>query len=1622
MDTQPPVILLVYANDRVDPRRHLRNLGDEISRIRDALQPAEQAGLCQILIEANAGADRVFTVFQDARYRHRIAIFHYAGHADGYQLLLESALGGPVAAHAAGLAAFLGEQRGLELVFLNGCSTAPQVQGLADANCPAVIATSQAINDQAAMEFAELFYRGLGGGAVLESAYNAAVAATQTIRGSNPRGLYWDGINNPTALADRWPWTLSVKPGAESSRHWNLPQAAGDPLFGLPALPRLDLPDSPFRHLSWFAREHAEVFFGRAFQVRNLYDRVTAPDAPPILLFYGQSGVGKSSVLAAGLLPRLEHSHRVHYLRREQGVGLLGTLMQPLDAGTDDPAAAWRQAEADAGRPLLLVLDQAEEAFTRPTADQAGEISAFLDGLQRIFGHPQARPHGRLILSFRKEWLPEFEARLAEQRLPRGRLFLEGLERSGIIAAVQGPTRSERLRSAYGLSVDDGLAGEIADDLLADPLSPLAPTLQVLLTKLWDEARRCDQDHPRFTRPLYLQLKRDGILLGDFLDQQVAALNQWQPEFVQSGLALDLIAFHTTPRGSADQRTETELLTTYAQVRAAIPELVQRCKDGYLLADLATTGGDPVKGSRLAHDTLAPLVRQRFEESDRPGQRARRILDNRTVEWHAGAMGTPLDESDLKRVEAGYRGTRDWDGDEHRLIKASRLARAQRLQTTRRRRVLGRVALAAIVVFGLFAGWQWWQAEQQRSRAEQQSDVARREQELAERQTSIAEEQRQLAEQRRITAERQQRTALARLQATQAQEERERHPVRALLLAVEAVKRPLDTDGVVLGHPATVLRQVIAQTGGKPLPTASDPTAFDPRGRWLATGGPGGDTLLWDLQEPDAAPCVLPGDKTPVTTFAFDPQGRWLAASSRSGDTSLWDLREPDAVRRALPGDRSEMRRLVFDPQGRWLAVAGDASVRFWNLQSPDAGPQVLPTGTQGDIETFDFDQRGRWLAASGPHGIVRLWDLHTAAASPRVLIQDRREHERVFFDPSGRWLFGRVSGDTTVRVWDLQTLTRRPRVFNVTTKEYSMDFDQNGRWLVVQGLFDDIAQIFDLQHPAIKPRVLRGHEGYISSLVFDPKSRWVVTGSRDRSVRLWSLLDGTTEPRVLRHREGVNTLAIDPQGHWLAATGSYSDSPSRVIAEGSHSVQVWDLGNINAEPQVFRHDSDVGTIEFDPSGHWLLTSGGDNLRLWELPRGAIEPRVLSSSGVRLVHKIAVDPSGRKLATIGRGSDEVSETIVSIWSPEHPETAPQTVDGPRGSVLAFEFAPAGRWLAASADSGAAWLLDLQISDSQPKVLRVPDSKLVAIDFDALGRSLVGVSREGVGRVWDLRRLKAEPLVLHGRGKPVGPIGVDKPRHWIATWDDQSTRIWDIEDLDAGGFVVAEQWGQPFNKSWAFDSQGRWLANAGSAGFSPSWLWDLRSMEQEPRELPGHQGVTYALGFDPGGRWFATAGQDMTARLWDLQCPTTEPRVLRGHTGEVYKLAFDPSGRWLATTSADRTARLWDLRDPDGEPQVLYGHTDEVRPLAFDPQGRWLATGSDDGTVRLWRLSPQDLLELACKTAGRNLTREEWRQHVGQSPYQVTCPQFPEDQEIAEDAEPAAADPPEPDLPTAGESD
>jgi hypothetical protein len=181
---------------------------------------------------------------------------------------------------------------------------------------------------------------------------------------------------------------------------------------------------------------------------------------------------------------------------------------------------------------------------------------------------------------------------------------------------------------------------------------------------------------------------------------------------VDTGLSLDLLAFHTTALGTAERRTASEVAAAYGHVAGTVGTMVLDFQDLFLLVDDSADRAERLSVTRLAHDTLAPLVRREFDDSALPGQLARRIIENRAVTWRNGQTGEPLDGPDLARVEAGASGMRAWTADERRLVEASRRARADNLRRSRAAR-LG--AVAALVVILSLVGWGWFQWSQGRT-------------------------------------------------------------------------------------------------------------------------------------------------------------------------------------------------------------------------------------------------------------------------------------------------------------------------------------------------------------------------------------------------------------------------------------------------------------------------------------------------------------------------------------------------------------------------------------------------------------------------------------------------------------------------------------------------------------------------------------------------------------------------------------------------------------------------------------------------------------------------------------------------------------------------------------------
>jgi WD40 repeat protein/energy-coupling factor transporter ATP-binding protein EcfA2 len=678
-------------------------------------------------------------------------------------------------------------------------------------------------------------------------------------------------------------------------------------------------------------------------------------------------------------------------------------------------------------------------------------------------------------------------------------------------------------------------------------------------------------------------------------------------------------------------------------------------------------------------------------------------------------------------------------------------------------------------------------------------------------------------------------------------------------------------------------------------------------------------------------------------------------------------VRLPDAL--GQQGHTEEITSLSLSPDGRWLATGSlDDTALLWDLQSPTQDPTPLQ-GHQDDVVVVAFDPTGKWLATADSAGGALLWDMQDREAGPVSLPGHHGRVMALAFSPDGNWV---ATGGEDSTVWLSDHSARSEEDLRLETDGFviTLAFSPDGSRLAA-GNGDDLARVWDMGETGSSPKEL-GHDGDVSALAFSPDSQSLATGSRDGNARIWDLTARSPEPLSLPHGDSVLGVAISPDGRWLATGGE------------NNAARLWDLTNTarvadTSVPLV--HSGSVEEVAFTADG-LLVTGGHDNAAsLYDPNHLTVEPTALGGP----VSALTVNLNTNQVAI---GSDEGS---ARIWDLDQRTTEPAILPHD-ADVTALAFHPDGDQLATGTADNEVNLWNVDDAGAEPtdlpseKIEKFPDAQVEALDFSPGGEVLVAGGGDQVLRIWDLESSRLEATeeslqhAIHALDfSPDGSllaIGLDDNRVLLRTVDDGDARPLHGHNADV--------------TSIAFSANGEWLASGDQVG--KILLWDPSDLDAGPISLGTVEGSVLTLEFSHDSARLVSGSRGGAVSVWSVPSGDSETVFLGD---PVPSVAFSADGSLLAVAA---TTAL--LLDPDASrsadqtvrPVVLSSHREAVTEVAFSPSGG-LATGSADDTVRLW-LSVEDLVELACRTAGRNLTEEEWKELVPGQPYAKTCEQWP----------------------------
>jgi WD40 repeat protein/DNA-binding SARP family transcriptional activator len=1111
----------------------------------------------------------------------------------------------------------------------------------------------------------------------------------------------------------------------------------------------------PFKGLAPFEPDDADIFFGRERLADELLARL---DASSVLLLTGPSGSGKSSLLRAGLLPRLE-GHKVVI---RPGMRPATELFRAVDG--DLPAALDR---LQPGERLVIAVDQLEEAFAAGVDED--ERAAFFTSLVEAAWDPERR--ALILLAMRGDfadrlaWYSELSDLIGPNQTPVGPMSTAELRR-----AIEGPA------ARAGLAIEPALVDALVHDVVGEPGG--LPLLSAALVDLWRERRGSS---------LALEVyEESGGIRGAVARHAEAALRSLgqdeQP--IARRVVLQLVAGGDGEPLTRCRVGRVDLEVGDDGVEHVVAALVER---RLLVADENSV--------ELVHEALLqqwPRLREWLdEEADR--RRLHRHLAQAAAAWAAADR----DRSDL------YRGARlaaasEWGAGpdafptplEREFLEASRRAFASENDRQRRttRRLRGLLAFALVLLAGVAAAGALALVE--RANAQQRASAADAE---------------RLGAQALVEPSLDTSLLLAREGLNLDNSPATRSNLLAELLRTPAAIGVASTPG------ARILDDAISRTGRLlAYRTDNGTVAFldartlrrvgrswtDPSGNQLANYGA--------IARPDHA-------------LAISPDGRTLAVGSSNGDSAevyLVDTRSHRERPASYASSRAATVDLIYSPSGRTL-VTGEilsgngppppaeviANLNPVNL-SLRAHSAPLPAG-----HLIGFVDHSREL-------------LVTTGKNSSVLLNARTLHRvaRLRFGGAaavshsgGLAVFGRSDG--SVVLCDLQTratTTLRGRTSAAIT---SLAFNPSDT-TVASTAQDGSVAAWDLATRSLQ-ETFAGHRSEAEGPLFSPDGSTLYAGGNDGNLIAWD----ASGPRRLgrpfrfspRARPGDG---IQPQlSLQLAATAVSPDSALFATSPGPGRITLWRARSETVVGQLSGPIGRVTTIAFSHHGHLLAAAGdGPKIAIWNLGTRVVR-LLLQPAFPAPTFAIAFSPNDRLLATAdvngliriyhqrtGRYSDAAyaQGTLQALdFSGDGRFVAAAglagqiTVIGLRhdtvktlylgnDDIFALRFSPEGDTIATGDFHGDVDFWNANTGRQLPQRLVGTGGSVDSVSYDPNGSRLMTISSDGGIRLWDLTndKLIGSPLP-GGTGDGWGTFS-PSGKEIVAVFHNGTGVLWNVD--------------------------------------------------------------------------------------------------------------------------------------------------------------------------------------------------------------------------------------------------
>jgi WD40 repeat protein len=1169
---------------------------------------------------------------------------------------------------------------------------------------------------------------------------------------------------------------------------------------------------SPFKFLNSYTFEDRSIFFGRDQEITDLHRKVFESK---ILLVYGLSGTGKSSLVNCGLASQFDeldwlpvHIRFGNNIIKSLNEAINKQAVKPL-RNDQNVTEKIHSIYLDHFKPVYLIFDQFEELFVFGSHEERANLVKLIKEVV------ESELHCRVIFIIREEFLAGLSE--FEEEIPgifSNRFRVEKMKRASALQAIEGPCK------VNDIETEQGFTEELVSKLCPSGYEIELTYLQIYLDRIFNitAAENRTGDSLIFSKEVLAKAGTVSDLLGQFLDEQIRAMED--PD-----IGMSILKSFVSVQGIRKRMTEADILDSSFAFGIVITEAVllkylARFVDLRILRERDESGH-----FELIHDSLAAKIYEKFTALEKDIIEVRQFIENEYSAYEK--RGKLLTPEDLKYI-APYEDKLYLSKQPKAFINKSKyeITRARR----RRRKI---ASVAGLILFIVLSGFTIW-ALMERGKAVAQSHRSKVLLLVAKAKEAFINDPTKAMRYVELAYKYDSTNALANQTFSDIFHSSVTKPFyelsfnhtgyvgsavfspdgkNILTASFDNTIKLWDLSGRCLvtfsGHSPYKNSAIFSPDGkniltasinngaklwdfsGKCIATFSGHTrnilsiAFSPDGKNVLTASGDKTAKLWDI----SGHCIatLTGHDSPVSSALFSPDCMQILSVPEEGPAKLWDRAGKCLV--TFSGHKAPVLTAVFSPDGKKILTASaDNTAKLWDLSGKCL---VTLQGHVSIVQTAVFSGDGRKILTASVDNSAKLWDISGNCIA--TLSGHTSQVMAAIFSPDDSKILT-SSGDNSAKLWDLSgkcLVTMSGHKWFIWSSVYSPDGTK-----ILTASNDNTAKLWDLSGKCL---ITLAVSDYLSSSVFSPSGENILTASNEKTAKLWDL-SGNCIVTLSGHAAGVISAVFSHDGKFIL-TSSY-DSTARLwnldgkclITLSGHSSQVitavfspdskniltssldktarlWDLAG-NCLVSFTGHTSGVVSAVYSPDGKSILTSSSDNTaKLWDLAGKCLITIPARTSNVLqgfavYANSAFFSPDGKTILAF------TGENTIKLW--DLTGQCLTTLADLNTIIWTALFSPDGKTILTGLSDGTARLWDL--SGKCISVLSGHKSIVMSAVFSPDGKYILTASDDYTAKIWDLYGKCYATLSGHTAPVWSGLFSPDGRRVLTVSWDN-TTKLW-----------------------------------------------------------------------------------------------------------------------------------------------------------------------------------------------------------------------------------------------------